>query len=49
MIGGLIDLAFQLVFIALLAWLFLMFIKNFDSKQLLENYKFDIKKAKDIS
>lgn len=43
------DLFFQLITLVILALAVMMVFKNFDSKSLLDNYKFEIKKAKDIS
>ena len=42
------DLFFQMLAIGVFAVVVMMLFKNFDSKSLLDNYKFEIKKAKDI-
>ncbi|CDW81299.1 atp-dependent metalloprotease family protein [Stylonychia lemnae] len=44
-----IDLFFQMLFLGAIAMGMMMVFRNFDSKSLLDNYKFDTKKAKDIS
>jgi len=42
-------LFFQIVAIGIFAMVVMMLFRNIDSKSLLDNYKFEIKKAKDIS
>ena len=43
------DLFFQIVAIGIFAMVVMMLFRNIDSKSLLDNYKFEIKKAKEIS
>lgn len=43
-----IDLFFQVLTIAVFALVVMMLFRNFDSKSLIDNYKFDIKKAHEI-
>lgn len=44
-----IDIAGQLIIFAIIGFLVLSLFHNFDSKSLMEGYKFEIKKAKDIT
>jgi ATP-dependent metalloprotease len=43
-----LDLIFTLLTIIIFAVVAMMLVKNFDSKSLLDNYKFEIKKSKDM-
>ncbi len=43
-----LDLFFQILTIIIFALVIMMLFRNFDSKSLLDNYKFEIKKAKDM-
>jgi hypothetical protein len=44
-----LELFFQCAALGLFAVVVMMLFRNIDSKSLLDNYKFEIKKAKDIS
>lgn len=48
-IDGALDLFFQLLTLIVFAFAMMMVFKNFDQKSLLDNYKFDIKKAKEVN
>jgi hypothetical protein len=48
-LGNGVDILFQVIMIAIVCIIIMVMTKNFDSKSLLDNYKFEIKKAKDIS
>jgi len=43
-----IDLFARIVFIVVVCFLAILLFKNFDQKGFIENYKFEIKKAKDM-
>lgn len=43
-----LDLFFQILALVIFALVVMMLFRNFDSKSLLDNYKFEIKKAKDM-
>lgn len=46
--NGFLDLVFQILTLVVFALVIMMLFRNFDSKSLLDNYKFEIKKAKDM-
>ena len=48
MVDGSLDIIFAVLFIIVLAVASMMLLKSFDSKSLLDNYKFEIKKSKDM-
>jgi len=43
-----LDIIFAVLFIIVFAVATMMLLRNFDSKSLLDNYKFEIKKSKDM-
>lgn len=43
------DLVFQILTLVVFAVVVMMMFKNFDTKNLLDNYKFEIKKAKEMN
>ena len=47
-VDGSLDLIFTILTIVIFAVVAMMLLRNFDSKSLLDNYKFEIKKAKDM-
>ena len=49
LIDGILEVVSQFAILILVALIVMMLFRNFDSKSLLDNYKFEIKKAKDIS
>ena len=46
--NGFLDLIFQILTLVVFALVIMMLFRNFDSKSLLDNYKFEIKKSKDM-
>jgi ATP-dependent Zn protease len=48
MIDGALELLFQILTLVVFAVVIMMLFRNFDSKSLLDNFKFEIKKAKDM-
>jgi ATP-dependent Zn protease len=48
-LDGALDLFFQILTLVVFALAIMMVFKNFDQKSLLDNYKFDIKKAKEVN
>lgn len=48
MLDGALDLVFQILTLVVFALAIMMVFRNFDSKSLLDNYKFEIKKSKDM-
>ena len=47
-IDGALDLFFQVLTLIAFALVVMMVFRNFDSKSLLDNFKFEIKKAKEM-
>jgi len=48
LLDGALDLVFQILTLVVFALAIMMVFRNFDSKSLLDNYKFEIKKSKDM-
>lgn len=46
--NGALDLFFQILTLIAFALVVMMVFRNFDSKSLLDNFKFEIKKAKEM-
>jgi hypothetical protein len=47
-LDGALDLFFQILTLVIFALVVMMMFRNFDSKSLLDNFKFEIKKAKEM-
>ena len=48
LIDGVLDISFSILTLVAFALVIMMVFRNFDSKSLIDNYKFEIKKAKEM-